>query len=92
MARGVKKVAARRKRKPKWTLSTSIYAVLKQVRLGYRSFSSFVHVAVLNVLRFQVHPDTGISRKAMSIMNDYNFDILERVCRFLQCRFFGCRC
>ena len=27
----------------------------------------------------QVHPDTGISQNAMMIMNDYVYDIFERV-------------
>jgi histone H2B len=38
------------------------------------TFSSYVY----KVLK-QVHPETGISKKAMSIMNSFLFDIFERL-------------
>merc|ERR1712224_37754 len=38
------------------------------------SFASYIY----KVLK-QVHPDTGISRKAMSIMNSFVFDTFERI-------------
>jgi len=43
-------------------------------RKNYESYSSFIY----KVLR-QVHPDTGISTKAMSIMNSFVNDIFERI-------------
>ena len=36
------------------------------------------HKAIYKVLK-QVHPDTGISSKAMSIMNSFVNDIFERI-------------
>jgi len=41
---------------------------------NYESYSSFIY----KVLR-QVHPDTGISNKAMRIMNSFVNDIFERI-------------
>ena len=38
------------------------------------SFASYIY----KVLK-QVHPDTGISRRAMSIMNSFVFDTFERI-------------
>jgi len=40
----------------------------------YESYSTFIY----KVLK-QVHPDTGISNKAMSIMNSFVNDIFERI-------------
>ena len=39
------------------------------------SYSSYIY----KVLK-QVHPDTGISKKGMSIMNSFINDVFERVC------------
>jgi histone H2B len=58
--------AKKRTKKRTETYSTYIYKVLKQV------FSR-------KALTFQVHPDTGISNKAMSIMNSFVNDIFERI-------------
>jgi len=41
---------------------------------NYSSYSTFIY----KVLK-QVHPDTGISNKAMSIMNSFVNDIFERI-------------
>ena len=39
-----------------------------------------LNVYIYKVLK-QVHPDTGISRNGMSIMNDYASDVILRVVR-----------
>ena len=39
------------------------------------SYSSYIY----KVLK-QVHPDTGISKKGMSIMNSFINDVFERIC------------
>ena len=41
---------------------------------NYNSYASFIY----KVLK-QVHPDTGISNKAMAILNSFVQDIFERV-------------
>jgi len=41
---------------------------------NYNSYSTFIY----KVLK-QVHPDTGISNKAMAIMNSFVADIFERI-------------
>jgi len=41
---------------------------------NYNSYSTFIY----KVLK-QVHPDTGISNKAMAIMNSFVQDIFERI-------------
>jgi len=41
---------------------------------NYQSYSTFIY----KVLK-QVHPDTGISNKAMAIMNSFVNDIFERI-------------
>ena len=46
----------------------------KSKKKKFESYSSFIH----KVLK-QVHPDTGISSKAMSIMNSFSNDIFERI-------------
>jgi histone H2B len=43
-------------------------------RRNYNSYSTFIY----KVLK-QVHPDTGISNKAMAIMNSFVNDIFERI-------------
>jgi histone H2B len=58
--------AKKRTKKRTETYSTYIYKVLKQV-------------FPCNSLTFKVHPDTGISNKAMSIMNSFVNDIFERI-------------
>jgi histone H3/H4 len=42
------------------------------------SLSSFSGIYIYKVLK-QVHPDTGISNKAMLIMNSFVNDIFERI-------------
>ena len=46
----------------------------KKRRKGKESFAMYIY----KVLK-QVHPDTGISSKAMSIMNSFINDIFERI-------------
>ena len=46
----------------------------QKVKKGKESFKIYVY----KVLK-QVHPDTGISSKAMSIMNSFVSDIFERI-------------
>jgi len=46
----------------------------KRAKKNYSSYSTFIY----KVLK-QVHPDTGISNKAMSIMNSFVNDIFERI-------------
>ena len=46
----------------------------KRRKKRVESFASYIY----KVLK-QVHPDTGISRRAMSIMNSFVFDTFERI-------------
>jgi len=46
----------------------------ERVIAPHRNFSTYIY----KVLK-QVHPDTGISQRAMAIMNDYILDFLRRV-------------
>eukprot|EP01097_Dermamoeba_algensis_P005609 TRINITY_DN3562_c0_g1_i1.p1 TRINITY_DN3562_c0_g1~~TRINITY_DN3562_c0_g1_i1.p1 ORF type:complete len:150 (-),score=51.17 TRINITY_DN3562_c0_g1_i1:265-714(-) len=46
----------------------------KHKKKNYSSYSSYIY----KVLK-QVHPDTGISNKAMNIMNSFVNDIFERI-------------
>ncbi|KAL6069315.1 hypothetical protein QOT17_007578 [Balamuthia mandrillaris] len=48
--------------------------VSKSSKKNYTSYATFIY----KVLK-QVHPDTGISNKAMSIMNSFVNDIFERI-------------
>jgi len=73
----VKEGAAEKKeKKPKAKVSKLKDGVEKKRRKkkNYESYSSFIY----KVLR-QVHPDTGVSNKAMSIMNSFVNDIFERI-------------
>jgi histone H2B len=60
--------AKKRTKKRTETYSTYIYKVLKQVLLLNKILTPS-----------QVHPDTGISNKAMSIMNSFVNDIFGRI-------------
>jgi histone H2B len=46
----------------------------KRVRVHERNFSTFIY----KVLK-QVHPDKGISNKAMAIMNSFVHDMANRI-------------
>ena len=46
----------------------------KQKKHHYNSYSAYIY----KVLK-QVHPDTGISNKAMAIMNSFVNDVFERI-------------
>ena len=46
----------------------------RRAKRNYSSYASFIY----KVLK-QVHPDTGISTKAMSIMNSFVNDVFERI-------------
>ena len=49
-------------------------ATTKRTKKRTESYSSYIY----KVLK-QVHPDTGISKKGMSIMNSFINDIFERI-------------
>ena len=49
-------------------------APVKKAKKRTESYSSYIY----KVLK-QVHPDTGISKKGMSIMNSFVSDIFERI-------------
>ena len=49
-------------------------APVKKAKKRTESYSSYIY----KVLK-QVHPDTGISKKGMSIMNSFINDIFERI-------------
>lgn len=48
----------------------------KRSRKRVESYSSYIY----KVLK-QVHPDTGISNRSMSIMNAFINDLFERICK-----------
>ena len=52
----------------------SAAAVTKKKKKRVESYSTYIY----KVLK-QVHPDTGISKKGMSIMNSFINDIFERI-------------
>jgi histone H2B len=66
------KPAAKKEAKPKVAKSTDEKKGRKKRRV--ESYSSYIY----KVLK-QVHPDTGISSRAMSIMNSFINDIFERI-------------
>merc|ERR1711862_976931 len=68
MARGGKSVAKKSGKKPQ------AGGTKRRKKPNYSSYSTYIY----RVLK-QVHPDTGISRNAMSIMNSFVNDIFERV-------------
>jgi histone H2B len=60
---------------------SNIYPLLSVFHI-FSHFSCFYVIILLTVLCLvlkQVHPDTGISNKAMSILNSFVNDIFERV-------------
>ena len=59
---------------PKKTPSKKKSEGTKKKKKRTESFSMYIY----KVLK-QVHPDTGVSKKAMSIMNSFVNDIFERV-------------
>ncbi|XP_074254790.1 histone H2B type 1-K-like [Saimiri boliviensis] len=66
-----------------WCTSTTpdhfrAHGVEKRTSCGKRSRKESYSVYVYKVLK-QVHPDTGISSKAMGIMNSFVNDIFERI-------------
>jgi len=72
-----KKAPAARKApvfKPKSAKKKSDTAAASHKRRNYNSYGTFVY----KVLR-QVHPDTGISKRAMDIMDSFVNDIFERI-------------
>uniref|UniRef100_G1TLP0 Histone H2B n=1 Tax=Oryctolagus cuniculus TaxID=9986 RepID=G1TLP0_RABIT len=86
-----KKDGKKRKRSRKESYSVYVYKVLKQGskkavtkaqkkdgKKRKRSRKESYSVYVYKVLK-QVHPDTGISSKAMGIMNSFVNDIFERI-------------
>ena len=67
VAKGDKK---KRKGKRKESYAIYIYKV---------NFSSWYGLSILLQVLKQVHPDTGVSSKAMSIMNSFVNDLFERI-------------
>eukprot|EP01106_Pelomyxa_sp_JSP_P003144 TRINITY_DN146_c0_g1_i3.p1 TRINITY_DN146_c0_g1~~TRINITY_DN146_c0_g1_i3.p1 ORF type:complete len:167 (+),score=67.79 TRINITY_DN146_c0_g1_i3:82-582(+) len=59
--------------KPK-SSSAAAAAAAKHKKSNFSSFSTYIY----KVLK-QVHPDTGISKKAMAIMDSFVHDIFERL-------------
>jgi histone H2B len=90
-----KKAAGSKKNKKRVeSYSTYIYKVLKQgkqwlcfqsvpsMTSSFRPFfsrSSLIPYFSPHLMHFSVHPDTGISKKGMSIMNSFINDIFERI-------------
>ena len=58
-----------------------IYRVLKQVNLNFNVELSQTILSdlIYDSISVQVHPDTGVSSKAMSIMNSFVNDVFERI-------------
>ena len=67
--KGDKKKKKKGKRKESYAIY--IYKVISCCKLG-------LYASILQVLK-QVHPDTGVSSKAMSIMNSFVNDLFERI-------------
>lgn len=65
--------AEKKARKPK-TEAEKAKAAKNKKKSNYSSYATYIY----KVLR-QVHPDTGISKKAMSIMDSFVHDIFERL-------------
>ena len=63
----------KKKGKRKESYAIYIYKVISCCKLG-----SYALTLSLQVLK-QVHPDTGVSSKAMSIMNSFVNDLFERI-------------
>ena len=61
----------KKKGKRKESYAIYIYKVFSCCKLG-------LYASILQVLK-QVHPDTGVSSKAMSIMNSFVNDLFERI-------------
>ena len=61
----------KKKGKRKESYAIYIYKVISCCKLG-------LYASILQVLK-QVHPDTGVSSKAMSIMNSFVNDLFERI-------------
>merc|ERR1711974_134576 len=66
--------APAKKPAPKKTAKKAAPVAKKGSKKNYQSYSTFIY----KVLK-QVHPDTGISNKAMAIMNSFVNDIFERI-------------
>uniref|UniRef100_A0A8D1FDL3 Histone H2B n=1 Tax=Sus scrofa TaxID=9823 RepID=A0A8D1FDL3_PIG len=74
-----KKDGKKRKRSRKESYSVYVYkAQKKDGKKRKRSRKESYSIYVYKVLK-QVHPDTGISSKAMGIMNSFVNDIFERI-------------
>ncbi|CAG8433352.1 1561_t:CDS:2 [Diversispora eburnea] len=62
------------KKDPKKSTTTATGEKTKKRKVRKETYSSYIY----KVLK-QVHPDTGISNKAMSILNSFVNDIFERI-------------
>ena len=69
-----KKAAARKTTAEKGAARKPTKEGGKRRKKNYNSYATFIY----KVLK-QVHPDTGISTKAMSIMNSFVNDIFEKI-------------
>ena len=63
----------KKKGKRKESYAIYIYKVISCCKFGL-----YACMLILQVLK-QVHPDTGVSSKAMSIMNSFVNDLFERI-------------
>ena len=66
----------KKKKKPRYVLIVCFYFPITRNFLSRRKESYAIYI--YKVLK-QVHPDTGISSKAMSIMNSFVNDLFERI-------------
>jgi len=71
---GGKSKGAKGSKKPKKTPKVGADGKKMKRKRRTETYSSYIY----KVLK-QVHPDTGISRRAMSIMNSFINDIFERI-------------
>ncbi|KAF0046859.1 hypothetical protein F2P81_000492 [Scophthalmus maximus] len=81
--KGSSEKKVKRKAKRRETYAMYIYKVLKQVGGGRASscgvFTPSPTSLTLALCLHKVHPDTGISSRAMSIMNSFVNDLFERI-------------
>ncbi|KAB5592395.1 Histone H2B [Ceratobasidium theobromae] len=69
-----KKAAASKSKPTSVNASTAVDEKKKRKKIRKETYSSYIY----KVLK-QVHPDTGISNKAMAILNSFVNDIFERI-------------
>jgi len=75
------KTTKKRKKARKETFSSYIYKGKSssiRVCLYFHQLHANMHILLRAVLR-QVHPDTGMSNKAMAVLNSFVNDLFERI-------------